>query len=185
MGANYFYLISSLPTLTLGGDMLYSSQEFMDYCKLQLSESEYARLEQVALLPSDTSISPAHERWNAFETELRNAAVHIRANKKKCDPTPYLKASKAMFGGLETHVQDAFSHHPMGMEKHLDETRWQFLDGLIVGKDFTFDAVVVYKIKLLLKEKRYGLERDEGRDALEQILNEKLTSDQLPEFIHG
>jgi hypothetical protein len=185
VGANYFYLISSLPTLTLTGDMLYSPEAFMEFCNLQLSEGEYSRLEEVGLLPAATSVSNAHERWNAFETEVRNVAVHIRAHKLKSDPTPHVQDTMDLFGGLETHVQDAFSHNPLGMEEHLDAVRWQFLDGLLVGKDFSFDAVVVYKIKLLLKEKRHTLDREKGRDALEQILSEKLTSDQLPEFIHG
>ena len=185
MAANYFYLISSLPSLTPSGDMLYTSDEFMEFCKLQLSESEYSRLVEVNILPGTESVSFSHERWNAFETEVRNTAVHIRSHKLKRDPAPFLKEAVDLFGGLDTHVQDAFSHNPLGMEEHLDSVRWQFLDGLVVGRDFSFDAVVVYKIKLLLKEKRYNLNKETGRDALEQLLNEKLTSDQLPEFIHG
>lgn len=155
-------------------------------CGTQLSESDYQRLTRISLLPEDSCECFVQKRWNAFETSLRNAAVHIRALKlDHTEPGPYLRAEIDLFGGLETHVQDAFSHNPLGMEEHLDSIRWQFLDSLLVGREFSFDAVAVYKIKLMLLEKRVHADREKGEENLEQFLNEKLTSDQLPEFING
>lgn len=157
----------------------------MSDCAGQMSETELERLTSITLTPSDNGQCYVQSRWSAFETSLRNTAVHIRALKQKRDPSPYIKEELDAFGGLETHVQDALSHNPLGMEEHLDNVRWQFLDSLLVGREFSFDALAVYKIKLLLLEKRAGADNKQGAETLEQFLNEKLTSDQLPEFING
>ena len=157
----------------------------MTDCAGQMSDADHARLSEIALLPGDSGQCYVQSRWNAFETSLRNTAVHIRALKQKREPGAYIREETDAFGGLETHVQDALSHNPLGMEEHLDNVRWQFLDSLLVGREFTFDALAVYKIKLLLLEKRAGADSKQGAETLEQFLNEKLTSDQLPEFING
>lgn len=185
MAGNYYYFVSSLPHLKLGDEPMFGSEEFIQNCALQLSESDYRQLLEISLLPSDTSHSFVQSKWNSFETSLRNTAVHIRALKLKCEPGQYLRQEQDLFGGLETHVQDAFSHNPLGMEEHLDSVRWQFLESLLVGREFSFDTLAVYKIKLLLLEKRVGSDRKQGEEILETFLNEKLTSDQLPEFING
>lgn len=164
-----------------------SSDDFMDSCAPQVSESDYKRLGAITICPEKETACACYvqERWTVFETNLRNTSVHIRALKLKQDPSRYLRSTSDIIGGLETHVQDAFSHNPLGMEEHLDTIRWHFLDSLLVGREFSFDALAVYKLKLLLIEKRAAATREKGEITLEQFLNEKLTSDKLPEFING
>ncbi len=186
MSANYYYFVSSLPHIRPGDEPPMGSEDFLEQCRYQLPPDIAEQLAYIALEPSDDEfLCHAHQRWNAFETSLRNVIVQARASRLKKEAVPFLKPEADAFGGLEGQVQEALNRDPLDMEQQLDRVRWQFLGDLTVGHEFDINALFVYRIKLLLLEKRSGMSTEQGQVDLEQCLKEKLTSDQLPEFING
>ncbi len=185
MAANYYYFAGSLPYLRLGVDPPLSSAEFLERAREHVTGGEWAALAAVGLEPRDSSCCVVEARWHAFETCVRNALVRVRAHRLKRDAHSFLRPETEAFGFLEAQVQEAFAHDPLRLEEQLDGLRWQRLDDLAVGHYFDFEALLIYRLKLLLLEKRAGLDPAAGRRELERCLTEKLMSPELPELIHA
>ena len=59
---------------------------------------------------------------------------------------------------------------PLEAEKILDRMRWAKLDELEAGRQFDFDRVCIFKLKLLILAKYSGRTPDAGGAALDAIL---------------
>jgi hypothetical protein len=177
--SQYYYLISSLPYLRQGGEPPLRSVDFLAQCAAQLNPTEVSCFVDVGLIPRVTAASPVEARWNEYETYLRNALVRIRATRQHRDPTVYSRLEHSAFGGIEAAVRDAYNRDPIRLEEQLDRLRWQFLDDLVVGHEFDFTAVFVYRVKLLLLEKRSGLDAATGQRRLDEAVAAKLQTMQL------
>ncbi|MGL4854895.1 MAG: DUF2764 family protein [Lentisphaeria bacterium] len=162
---NYYYLIASLPMLKLEGDSPFSTVKFMSMCEDALSSAQYQALSRVELVPCEKgqACCALEEKWSAFETALRNRALNWVAHKTKMDPSEFLREETEVFATLERRVEDAFdTSNPAQTERSLDRLRWSVLEDLSTGHDFDFEALFVYKIKLMLVEKWQGLSKEEG-----------------------
>lgn len=177
--SHYYYLISSLPYPRLGGEPPLRSVDFLAQCAAHLTPAEVTALANVELIPQVTAASPVEARWNEYETYLRNALVRIRSARQHRDPTIYLRLEHTAFGGIEVAVRDAYNRDPIRLEEQLDRLRWQFLDDLVVSHEFDFTAVFVYRVKLLLLEKRSGLDAATGQRRLDEAVATKLRTMQL------
>ena len=60
--ASYYYLMSSLPMLSSGGDMPMSYEDFLTCCRGNVDEETYSRLESLTLSSSE---GPLLEEWSA------------------------------------------------------------------------------------------------------------------------
>lgn len=182
--SRYYYLISSLPFLKAESEPPWRSEAFLTYCAGQVSPAVYRRLCALSEVPGEGATGELERKWYAFETALRNAAVQLRAQRTKREAATHLQAETAAFGYLAAAVSEAFAQHPLQLEKQLDRLRWRFLDDALAGHSFDFDVLAVYRLKLLLLEKRMHINAEEGSRQLDRFLDRKLTANQLPEFIH-
>ncbi len=185
MVSKYYYFVSSLPLLRLGDAPPLRSAEFLDLSQYHLPPRLQEELTAISLLPRERHCCPAEAGWNDFELALRNAVVRARASRQSREAQPFLKLEAAAFGFLESQIQDAFNRDPLRLEEELDHLRWRVLDDLIVGRDYDFDRLFVYRIKLLLLEKRAGLDTDAGKQQTREQLNQKLESSELLADIIG
>ncbi len=183
MSANYYYFISSLPHLRLGDEPLLTSEDYLDLCQYQLSAELVATLVSVSLSPRDQACCTTETAWNAFEIFLRNALVRARAGKLGKEAQPYLETETAAYGGLEAQVQEAMGRNPLLREEQLDRVRWQFLENEAVGHEFDFDALFRFRVKLLLLEKRVGLDPSAGKARVDESLDEKLAGISLTDGV--
>lgn len=183
--SEFHYFASSLPFLRLGTESPMRSEEFLDQAQYHLPPGQWQSLSAIALTPREDAAGATETRWNRFETCLRNAVARCRARKLKKEAHAYTRLEEDAFGHLESQVQEAFGRDPLNMEEHLDLIRWQFLDDLAVGHLFDYDALVIYRIRLLLLEKRGGLDPENGQARLDDLMTEKLNAKHLPEFVHG
>jgi len=172
VGSQYYYFISSLPLLRLGEEPKIDSESFLDLCGYRAGQDIAQQLAQVTLIPRDKAHFSAERAWNAFETCLRNALVRVRASAARREAHPYLREERDAYSHLESQIQEATSKDPRRMEEQLDRLRWQVLDDLSVGHDFDENALFLYRIKLLLVEKRAGLSPSEGQDRLDRGVTE-------------
>ena len=100
------------------------------------------------LLKSKAEPSP---RW---EISLRNTLARLRAAKLGQDPEANVVKYAAFDSSADTAARNAFSlTDPMEKELALDRARWDFLDGLEWSHAFNFEALCIYRCKLMILEK--------------------------------
>jgi hypothetical protein len=168
--AHYYYLLSSLPMLTFGETPPLTDDDFMATCRSMLEATLVEALEAVTPEPEHIPGSPAEQAWQVWETHIRNTLAKQRAAALGKDPAAWLRAEADVFPGDRRRAEAAADNaDPLTREKELDRLRWSRLDELAVGHDFDFDALVIYRLRLLILEKwrrrspETGLEQ---RDAL-------------------
>jgi len=180
VGSQYYYFISSLPYLRLGEEPKIRSEEFLDLCSYCLDQEIGEQLKDVQLIPREDSFFAVERVWNAFDTCMRNALVRVRASRVKREGSPYIREEKDAFSHIESQIQDAWSKDPLSMEEQLDRLRWQVLEDLAVGHNFDENALFLYRVKLLLLEKRLGLNPSEGQIQLDRSLDKALEESSFP-----
>lgn len=188
----YYYLISSLPTLSLdetNKKLKIDVDEFSQQCLANVSEDELKLIEQISLIPSSTMIegdddgefltnvnnstsvdTSVAEKWYKWEICLRNAIAKKRAPRSR-DLSDILQTEYDFYSEIERCIQNAYStNNPLERENMFDKLRWAFLDELENEHQFDFGFLCIYKIKLLLVLKR--LQRDESvaYECLESVV---------------
>ena len=163
----YSFLLSSLPWLRLGAKPFYSSAQFLDQCRPHLKAAEMAALEHAEIEPRAEARSATEAEWQAFDAYLRNRIAVARGARAHADARPWLRGETAVFPGLNRAVDEAFTAAtPLARERALDTLRWQHLDDLQAQQAFTFEALVAYRLKLLLAEKWAGQDMARSEAAL-------------------
>ena len=174
MKRQYFALKASLPMLLFDAAPPISSEEFLSRCeaflapdrmkflrKLTLSPHELPDFEKDfkrAAIPSkkdirtdDTRVMQLYSRW---EISLRNTLARLRAAKLGQDPETNVVKYAAFDSAADTVARNAFNlTDPMEKELALDRARWDFLDGLEWSHAFNFEALCIYRCKLMILEK--------------------------------
>lgn len=169
---SYYYLISSLPTVTLGERPYYSSEEFMNLCSQWIDKSNVEKLSRLTLNPKDANKNNSFiKNWYRYEKILRNSSAKNRALKLNLDPLPYLKPENKIFPDIERGVQDSFATvNPLTKEMALDRIRWGVIDFLETGHFFDFEKLCAYKLRLLICEKWDVRKRGRGQENLGIVL---------------
>lgn len=172
--AEYHYLVSSLPMLMPDMEPVMNLEDFMDQCSDWLPASQMAQLEATGLVPDAESAFPAgcaSALWNDWETNLRNRMASNRAAASGQDAESNLHEEIDVYGEIEQGIQEAWAQNdPLEREKILDKLRWRFLDDLEGSHIFDFDAVCIYKLKLLIREKWTPRTVQTGRTSLDETV---------------
>ena len=174
MKRQYFALKASLPMLLFDAAPPMSSEEFLSRCEAFLTPDRMKFLRALTLSPrglpdfekdfkraaipskkdirtDDTNVMQLYSRW---EICLRNTLARLRAAKLGQDPEATVVKYAAFDPAAETAARNAFSlTDPMEKEQVLDRARWDFLDGLEWSHAFNFEALCIYRCKLLILEK--------------------------------
>jgi hypothetical protein len=174
--SNHYYFVASLPLLKLGETPPFSSAEFVAQAERLLGEKPARELAAVSLLPSAEAgaAGNAARQWYVFETFIRNHLAKWRAAQRHQTPEPWLQPESDVFPGEQRQLDEVLntSSDPLTRERGIDRLRWQFLEHLSVGHDFDFDALVIYRLRLFLAEKWEGWKSDEGRQRLDERVDE-------------
>ena len=174
MKRQYFALKASLPMLLFDAAPPISSEEFLSRCEAFLAPDRMKVLRELTLSPrelpdferdfkraaipskkdirtDDTRVMQLYSRW---EISLRNTLARLRAAKLGQDPETNVVKYAAFDSAADTAARNAFSlTDPMEKELALDRARWDFLDGLEWSHAFNFEALCIYRCKLMILEK--------------------------------
>ena len=174
MKRQYFALKASLPMLQFDAAPPISSEEFLSRCEAFLAPDRMKFLRELTLSPrelpdfekdfkyaaipskkdirtDDTHVMQLYARW---EISLRNTLARLRAAKLGQDPEANVVKYAAFDSAADTAARTAFSlTDPMEKELALDRARWDFLDGQEWSHAFNFEALCIYRCKLLILEK--------------------------------
>jgi len=168
--SEYYYLLSSLPTLREGEPPPFAAAEFLRRCADWLTPEAMAELVALELLPpvgALPSSCPTIAAWHDWETDLRNRLAQLRQPAAERDPALDLRPVGPCFPDNERALREALAAAtPLERERQLDRLRWRRLDELEIGWSFGFDRLCVYKLKLLLAEGWQRRTAEAGRLAL-------------------
>ncbi|MBT3192757.1 MAG: DUF2764 family protein [Verrucomicrobia bacterium] len=169
---SYYYLVSSLPSITLDASPELSSEAFQALCAEHLTASDARALGSIS--DAETGHESSHPfagQWIARETQLRNAAARLRAAKRQQDAGSFLRDHTGFDVGLEDGVEEAFNQStPLARERALDEIRWRILDELAGTDPFGGGAVLAYGVKLRLAERWAQMDAASGQAKIEAAI---------------
>ena len=112
--------------------------------------------------PGDHAVWQAYSSW---ETALRNELARQRAQRLGLDPDPFLRDAP-FYSGLSAMVKEALgAGTPMAVETALDRRRWSCLEELETGTQFDLGRLIVYRLKLLLLERKDQFRPEPGRES--------------------
>lgn len=165
----YYYLVASLPMLHPGAPPPLDSPAFLELCREQASADDHALLARISLealefLPGDPA---AWREYASWETALRDELAVQRGQRLGLDPEPFLRPAPFV-AGLSAVARDALGAGTPGeIEAALDRRRWSRLDEIETGTRFGLGNLVVYRLKLLLLERRQRFQPEPGRQAFQ------------------
>lgn len=167
----YYYLIASLPMLTLGQVPALGEDAFRERCRSQLAPADAEAVEDVFISGGERVEHDFLAAWRPRETRLRNAVVRVRAQRLARAPDPFLRPEQ----GFDVHTLRAVAaafHQPSPLDREfeLDRFRWQVLDELAGPAPFTASAVLAYAFKLRLALRWSRLEAVRGRQVVESLV---------------
>jgi hypothetical protein len=173
--AVFYYLISSLPMLSYDETPKITSEKFLESCEDSLSANNFSELRNIQLVPpGDYSFFSNKEvrKWYDWDTSLRNALVRLRAGKSAFEPENDLRAERDFFSEIAKGAQEAMSRtSPLEKEEYLDRMRWSRLTDLETGHNYDFSILCIYRLKLLLCEKRQHWDRVRGNENFDKIID--------------
>ena len=168
----YYFLVSSLPLLTLGEKPRHSSAGFLELCREHLSTGRLRQLAAVGLLPGGRPCCGVDSRWQIWETYARNCVTRVRATRLEVESEPWLQPESDVFPSDGRVIEEILAtEDPAARELALDKLRWQRLGDFAVGHEFDFDALVAYRLHLLLAEKWAELSREQGRHNMARVVD--------------
>ena len=172
MGADYFYFISSLPTLVMDGQCQLTAPQFLQQCRELLGDGVADRLEKIRLVPDNTTpVDDTVAQWYSFETYLRNTLAELRRARLKLPPQDTGRQSKEQFYSYRKQIEEAMAlTSTVARENKLDSLRFAYLCELESAHYFNLQLLELYLLKLLLIDKRSGRKLPEGRATFDRML---------------
>jgi hypothetical protein len=141
--------------------------DFLSACESSLSGEEMAVLRDLLDRDGESGAHPFSRQWHDHETELRNAAVRLRARHRQVNVESTLRPHDGARVYIQLGVTEAFlAPDPLQREKALDLLRWRILDDLAGLNPFSLEAVFSYGLRLRLVWRWAGFKADEGMPAL-------------------
>ena len=168
----YYSLVASLPTLKIGDEPPFSTEEYINNCAQWVTERETEILKRILQSSPDIAPCPLCLAWHNIETQIRNAVARQRAQKQGIDASEYIQPHDGFSGTIETLVADAFTRNdPIELEQELDRARWQLAEELIGQNLFGFEKLLAYGIQLKITERWHQMDPTLGKEKLEQIIS--------------
>ena len=187
MKKQYYALKASLPMLLFGAEPPLSSADFLGRCEAFLEPARMKFLRELTPVPREvpdfeknfktasvpsrrdvrTGDARAMERYVRWEIALRNTLARLRAAKLGQDPEANTVKFAEYDSAADSAARTAFNlADPLEKEMTLDRARWDFLDGMEWNHAFNFEALCIYRCKLMILEKWAARRAGSGADNL-------------------
>ena len=169
--AEYIYFAASLPSVWMDKPSPMSYQEFLDKAKEQLSPKDYSELEKASFSHKEGKVSNKIVRdWDNFNYTFSEMMVEERAKKLgKGDDFSY-KARSERNEELEKKAREIVSmENPLQAEKSILAEYFDFLSSHAVSSPFSLDALIIYGLKLQIKERVAAFVTEKGRNEFHRL----------------
>jgi hypothetical protein len=174
MKEQYYYVITSLPYLSLSEELPIRKDEFLVDCKKYLKETDFDKLESVSLFNSGENEVPLDviRRFFKWERGIRNALVRLRAARLGLEPDEFIRDE--IVDHSQTHLaEEAFNaDSPLKAEESLNKARWRYLDELEFEHYFDIERLVIFFIKVQILERISSFDAEEGMERLNAVVSQ-------------
>lgn len=161
----YYYLMSSLPMLKADGEMPMSYEEFLNMCKLGVSDDTFATLADLSFSSKEGSFL---SKWADFYENLKAELTYQRNQRLEIKTKVPTKRDEA---ATKAVAQALSCKNPLEAEKLLLSMEFQKLDELVGVHYFDDTALIGYALKLKLLERKSIFKEESGKAEFNRILN--------------
>ena len=167
----YYSLVASLPSLQIGDEPPFTTEDYVNDCAQWVTEREAEILRKVLLQEADIAACPLCKIIYDLECQIRNAVTKHRGQALGIDYKEFLQTHDGYKGEIETFVKDALGQSdPVEIEQHLDRGRWNLAEGLVGQNPFGFEKVLAYGIQLKITERWNRMDVSVGKEKLEAVI---------------
>lgn len=178
MSTNCYYFCSQLPYLQFDAPPPFSLKSF-DRQVVDIMSEKQAKVVVNAVFPVSEAINaPAIGLYSLYRSWDRALLGEIaRSRMVTAETTEVPEEMPEEVGTVpllnEAVASAASAPNPMERERRVDALRWDKINELAVGRDFTLDALVAYRLKLAILNKHYNYNEEDGqinlKSAIEKI----------------
>ena len=174
MKEQYYYVITSLPYLSLSEELPIRKKDFLANCEKYLKKTDLDILESVSLFDVEENEIPLDviRRFFRWERGVRNALVRLRAESLGLEPDEFIRDE------IVDHFQvllaeKAFNaDSPLMAEEILNKARWRYLDELEFEHYFDIERLVIFFIKVQILERTSSFDAVEGREIMNAVVSQ-------------
>ena len=171
---NHWYLVASLPSLTLGAEPPMAASAFRALCGEHLPDRDLRELD--AVLGSDPAAAGAFtsafaRAWRECTLRFQDECAVLRAARLGIDSSAWRTDIGVPDATLIAAVRDAMQQaDPRSRELQLDTLRWRTLEDLARLSPFGLPAVLAYGLRLQLAARWAARTEAAGRERLARNL---------------
>lgn len=150
MADKFYYLVASLPYLSIDEDPKITMNDFLQEASKWLSDEEKKILVSLEDNKSQTEVIAM---WNSFFEEIQKEAVLTRQSRRDNKNIKEGKYSERIFS----------QKTPLEMEKQLERIKWEYIDSIEAKYNFDLNRLVCYclKLKIIERIKKFNKEKGE------------------------
>ncbi len=174
MKEQYYYVIASLPALSLYEKPSIRKDDFLSVCERYLKTDDFEMLRSIDLFEVEYDTAPLViiRRFFSWESGVRNSLVKLRAERLGLDSDDFIR------GDISVHSTEYFAEEvfntdsPLTAEDILNKARWKYLDELEFGHYFDIEILVIFFIKLQILERISLFDAVKGQEKLNAVLTQ-------------
>ena len=167
--ASYYYLVATLPSLRYDGIAPFSSTEFLNLCKEQVSTHHYQLIS--AALGGTDGKNGLLQSYQQFSTMVRGELTEQRSRKLSLSDSLYRNTSDKEARISETVRQALSLEDVLQAELLLLLLHWKYIDDLVALHTFDIEGLLGYALKLKLLERKNLFIREEGNAEFKRLFS--------------
>lgn len=172
--AAYYYMMSSLPSLSLGARVPFSWNGFLSMCKGNVSGSDYQALSQLTLENAGNSCRFSTE-WTAFYGKFSSLLANVRARRHSVTQEGAPETDLAISSCVNQAVNLAYGETGIGKPLEAELFMLDFLiksvDRMVGLAQFDQNALFGYAVKLLLLLRKDEFSAMEGKAEYRKLFS--------------
>lgn len=161
MSAQYYYFVSSLPVLRVGGEKKISKERFLDECSRWLSARDMRVLRFADREKDGTRVaeSALQKELSLKDVRLRKTLAAIRKELKKGEKPRIPEELRPVMNASD----------PLEKERELARVRWAYLDTEQALHFFDVNWLTIYFIKVQILERLDSFDKDRGETVFYEL----------------
>ena len=173
--ANYYYFASSLPALYMDKDAPITYESFMRSAKDQLKARDFNDLKLVTFHPESGNGArlPIVKAWESLVFTINEMMTEERARKLGLDAEKEYKARCSNDRNLEDKVKRIVHlENPLEAERAVLSLYFDFLSSYELSDPFSTTALMIYGLKLQIKERASSFDEKKGRAEFDRLFKD-------------
>jgi hypothetical protein len=170
----YWYFASTLASFPFGAPPPLSVEEFDVLCSRFVTRRDLELVRQVEVVRRGEYVACVEysfflKTYFEWERGVRNALVTLRARAHKWDPAQWTRPGSVGVDALQAAQMISAAPDPLQAELAFERERWNTVEELTSLSVFELDALLAYKMKLLIATRCASFDGERGRRGFKTI----------------